>query len=105
MIGELTTQLSSHPTSKRAGLYCKAVQLCHIHGHFTTAISQIIKKNMCILGNPTLTNFLGEIIFSQKTRQSAQWGTYTHDQSYRHFLKSTKYVALTLEMAVVCYML
>ena len=40
-----------------------------------------------------------------ETRQSAQWGTYTHDQSYRHFLKSTKYVALTLEMAVVCYML
>ena len=39
------------------------------------------------------------------TRQSAQWGTYTTDQSYRHFLKSTKYVALTLEMAVVCYML
>ena len=41
----------------------------------------------------------------QKTRQSAQWGTYTLDQRYRHFLKSTKYVALTLEMAVVCYML
>ena len=40
-----------------------------------------------------------------KTRQSAQWGTYTPEQSYRHFLKSTKYVALTLEMAVVCYML
>ena len=39
------------------------------------------------------------------TRQSAQWGTYTPDQHYRHFLKSTKYVALTLEMAVVCYML
>ena len=40
-----------------------------------------------------------------KTRQSAQWGMYTPDQCYRHFLKSTKYVALTLEMAVVCYML
>ena len=39
------------------------------------------------------------------TRQSAQWGTYTPDQRYRHFLKSTKYVALTLEMAVVCIML
>ena len=39
------------------------------------------------------------------TRQSAQWGTYTPDQRYRHFLKSTKYVALTLEIAVVCYML
>ena len=39
------------------------------------------------------------------TRQSAQWGTYTPDQRYCHFLKSTKYVALTLEMAVVCYML
>ena len=38
-------------------------------------------------------------------RQSAQWGTYTPDQRYRHFLKSTKYVALTLEMAVVCYTL
>ena len=38
-------------------------------------------------------------------RQSAQWGMYTPNQSYRHFLKSTKYVALTLEMAVVCYML
>ena len=34
-----------------------------------------------------------------------QWGTYTPDQRYRHFLKSTKYVALTLEIAVVCYML
>ena len=42
---------------------------------------------------------------SANTRQSAQWGTYTPDQSYRHFLKSTNYVALTLEMAVVCYML
>ena len=40
-----------------------------------------------------------------ETGQSAQWGTYTPDQRYRHFLKSTKYVALTLEMAVVCYML
>ena len=39
------------------------------------------------------------------TRQSAQWGMYTPDQRYRQFLKSTKYVALTLEMAVVCYML
>ena len=35
------------------------------------------------------------------TRQSAQWGMYSPDQSYRYFLKSTKYVALTLEMAVV----
>ena len=43
--------------------------------------------------------------FEDITRQSAQWGMYTPDQSYRHFLKSTKYVALTLEMAVVCYML
>ena len=42
---------------------------------------------------------------SKLTRQSAQWGTYTPDQRYRHFLKSTKYVALTMEMAVVCYML
>ena len=24
------------------------------------------------------------------TRQSAQWGMYTPDQGYRHFLKSTK---------------
>ena len=40
-----------------------------------------------------------------QTRQSAQWGTYTPDQRYRHFSKSTKYVALTLEMAVVYYML
>ena len=35
------------------------------------------------------------------TRQSAQWGTYTPDQRYRQFLKSTKYVALTLEMAAL----
>ena len=42
-----------------------------------------------------------------QTRQSAQWGTYTPDQRYRQFLKSTKYVhvALTLEMAVICFML
>ena len=44
-------------------------------------------------------------IFFYETRQSAQWGMYTPDQRYRQFLKSTKYVALTLEMAVVCYML
>ena len=37
--------------------------------------------------------------FQEKTRQSAQWGTYTPDQRYRQFLTSTKYVALTLEMA------
>ena len=36
---------------------------------------------------------------NKKTRQSAQWGTYTPDQHYRQFLTSTKYVALTLEMA------
>ena len=36
---------------------------------------------------------------SFKTRQSAQWGTYTPEQRYRQFLTSTKYVALTLEMA------
>ena len=40
-----------------------------------------------------------------QTRQSAQWDTYTPDQRYRQLLKSTKYVALTLEMAIVCYML
>ena len=57
MIGELTTQLSSHPTSKRAGLYCKAVKFCHIN--FPTTLSQI--KKMCISGNPTVPNFLGEI--------------------------------------------
>ena len=34
-----------------------------------------------------------------KTRQSAQWGTYTPEERYRQFLTSTKYVALTLEMA------
>ena len=45
------------------------------------------------------------IIKSLLTRQSAQWGTYTLNQRYHHFLKSTKYVALTLEMAVVCYIL
>ena len=39
------------------------------------------------------------------TRQSAQSGTYTPDQRYCQFLKSTKYVALTLEMAVICFML
>ena len=39
------------------------------------------------------------------TRQSAQWGMYTPDQRYRQFLKNTKYVALTLEMAVICFML
>ena len=33
------------------------------------------------------------------TRQSAQWGTYTPEERYRQFLTSTKYVALTLEMA------
>ena len=27
------------------------------------------------------------------------------DHRYRQFLKSTKYVALTLEMAVICFML
>ena len=30
-------------------------------------------------------------------------GMYTPDQCYHLFLKSTKYVALTLEMAVICY--
>ena len=40
----------------------------------------------------------------KKNTQSAHLGTYTPNQSYRHFLKSTKYVALTLEIAVVCYM-
>ena len=30
-------------------------------------------------------------------------GTYTPDQCYRLFLKSAKYIALTLEMAVICY--
>ena len=39
------------------------------------------------------------------TIQSAQWGTYTPNQCYRHFLKSTKYVVLTLQLAVVCCML
>ena len=34
-----------------------------------------------------------------QTRQSAQWGMYTPDQHYCQFLTSTKYVALTLEMA------
>ena len=33
------------------------------------------------------------------TRQSAQWGTYTPEARYRQFLTSSKYVALTLEMA------
>ena len=41
---------------------------------------------------------------SINTRQSAQWRMYTPDQRYRQFLKSTKYVALTLEMAVICFM-
>ena len=40
-----------------------------------------------------------------KTRQSAQQGTYTPDQRYRQFLKSTKYVALTVEMAGIYFML
>ena len=40
----------------------------------------------------------------KNTRQSAQWGMYTPDQRYRQFLKSTKYVALTLEKAVICFM-
>ena len=31
-----------------------------------------------------------------KTRQSAQWGTYTPDQRYCKFLKSTKYVPVAL---------
>ena len=31
---------------------------------------------------------------AEKTRQSAQWGTYTPDQRYQ-FFTSTKYVALT----------
>ena len=43
--------------------------------------------------------------FAKTTRQSAQWGTYTPDQRYRQFLTSTKYVALILEMAVICFML
>ena len=43
--------------------------------------------------------------FSAETRQSAHWGTYTPDQRYRQFLKSTKYVGLILEMAVICFML
>ena len=30
---------------------------------------------------------------------------YTPNQSYRHFLMSTRYVALALEMAVVCYVI
>ena len=34
-----------------------------------------------------------------KTRQSAQWGMYTPNQRYHQFLTSTKYVALTQEMA------
>ena len=44
------------------------------------------------------------VLFLNETRQSAQWGTYTPDQRYRQFLKSTKYAALTLEMAVICFM-
>ena len=36
---------------------------------------------------------------SISTRQSAQWGTYTPEERYRQFLTSSKYVALTLEMA------
>ena len=40
---------------------------------------------------------------SLTTRQNAQWGgTYTPDQCYHLFLKSSKYVALTLEMAFIC---
>ena len=50
-----------------------------------------------------LMHKLAVYVLHVKTRQSAQWGTYTPDyRCYRHFLKSTKYVALTLEMAVVC---
>ena len=45
------------------------------------------------------------IIIIMITRQSAQWGMYTPGQHYRHFLKSTKYVALSLVMAVVYYIL
>ena len=37
-------------------------------------------------------------LVASKTRQSAQWGTYTPEERYRQFLTSTKYVALTLEM-------
>ena len=40
---------------------------------------------------------LHEIVI--KTRQSAQWGTYTPEERYHQFLTSSKYVALTLEMA------
>ena len=41
---------------------------------------------------------------NNNTRQSAQWGTYTPDQRYRHFLKSTKCVALTLrwQLYAIC---
>ena len=68
MIGEVTTQLSSRSTSKRAGLYCKAAQFFHIH--LTTTLSQK-KLYICISGNLTLPNFLGEIyhffhVFSKK---------------------------------------
>ena len=42
--------------------------------------------------------FLSFSLFLYKTRQSAQWGTYTPEERYRQFLTSTKYVALALEM-------
>ena len=40
-----------------------------------------------------------------KVPSGARIPPYNPNQSYSHFLKSTKYVALTLEKAVVCYML
>ena len=43
------------------------------------------------------------LILLLKLNKGPSRGTYTPDHCYHLFLKSTNYVALTLEMAVICY--
>ena len=58
-----------------------------------------IYVNMYECINVLMTPELGICKDRVKTRQSAQWGTYTPDQRYRHFLKSTKYVQYSLRVS------
>ena len=80
-----------------------------IVGHFVSSPRERVKRDRKIAEEVKERDReeweTGMKVKIQKKLDSAQWGTYTPDQSYRHFLKSTKYLALTLEMVVACYML
>ena len=71
------------------------VILCHLPEKGRREIEEIVEMKERDRGERKMNESEG----TEETRQSAQWGTYTPEERYHQFLTSTKYVALTLEMA------